>query len=381
MTIYMSYRKRKLDLTEVIEKKSCFLFGPRQTGKTSLIHEELKPDLYYNLLESDTFLRLNQSPQRLRENVSKKGQLVVIDEVQKLPLLLDEVHNLIESQQTRFLLTGSSARKLRRGGVNLLGGRARHRTLHPFVSSEIPDFNLIQALNWGLIPSIYYSDSPKEDIASYVGDYLQEEIAHEGLTRNIPAFSRFLEVAALSNGQMINFSEIANDAQVARTTVHEYFYILKDTLIAHELEPWKKSKKRKPVSTSKYYFFDNGVVRYLQHGSEILEKSKEMGAAFEQFIFHELKTFCDYKQAGDLCYWRSKSGFEVDFILNDTIAIEIKAKLNISTKDISGMKALQEEKLLKKYYIVSFETLPRQIKGIEILPWKIFLQRLWDQSL
>lgn len=377
----MPYIKRRLQLTEVIKKKSCFLFGPRQTGKTSLIHEELRPDHVYNLLESDTYLRLSQAPQRIRQEILHKNLVVVIDEIQKLPQLLDEVHLLIESMRTRFLLTGSSARKLRRGGVNLLGGRARHRILHPFVSCELPEIDLQRVLNWGLIPSIYFSDSPKEDLTAYVGDYLKEEIAHEGLARNIPAFSRFLEVAALSNGDMINFSEIANDAQVARTTVHEYFQILTDTLLAYELTPWKHSKKRKPVSTSKYYFFDTGVVRALQKAGEIVEKSPLFGEAFETFIFHELRAYCDYEGVDELNYWRSQSGFEVDFILNGEMAIEVKGKMSLSSKDLNGLKALQEEHLLKKFYVVCLEPQSRKVGPIEILPWKMFLEKLWGHSL
>ncbi|MBI4042905.1 MAG: ATP-binding protein [Deltaproteobacteria bacterium] len=374
----MSFIRRVLDIASVVSQKSCFLFGPRQTGKTTLIQHDLNSDYFYNLLESDTFLTLSREPQRLRQEIKKRGAVVVIDEIQKLPLLLDEVHLLIEKQKCRFLLTGSSARKLRHGGVNLLGGRARHRVLHPFVFPEIPSLNLLQALNRGLIPSIYFSDAPEEDLNSYVGDYLKEEIVQEGLTRNIPAFSRFLEVAALCNGQLINYTEIGNDAQVPRTTVHEYFQILKDTLIAYELTPWKKSKKRKPLSTSKFYFFDPGVVRTLQKTPILDERSPSFGPAFEHYLFHELQAYCDYKQRGPLHYWRSTSGYEVDFILDDEIAIEIKAKKSVATRDLAGLRAIAEEHLLRKYLIVSLEPRPRKVDQIEILPWKTFLEDLWS---
>lgn len=208
-----SYIPRILDIQPILKEKSCFLFGPRQTGKTSLIQHTFKNVPFYNLLDSPTFLKLSRSPHILKEEISLGTPIVVIDEIQKLPSLLDQVHLLIEEKRIHFLLTGSSARKLRRGGVNLLGGRARSRTLHPFIHKELgSQFDLLRALNFGLIPSIYFSNSPDEDLESYASNYLKEEIAAEGLVRNIPAFSRFLEVAALCNAKLINFTEIGNDA-------------------------------------------------------------------------------------------------------------------------------------------------------------------------
>lgn len=376
------YFNRLLDLKELLEKKSCFLFGPRQTGKTTYIQHVLTPDYSYNLLESDTFLRLTQSPQRLREEIIKTGSLVVIDEIQKIPSLLNEVHLIIEQKRAHFLLTGSSARKLRHKGVNLLGGRARHRVLHPLIYMELKDqFNLMRALNNGLIPSIYGSDSPQEDLASYIGDYLQEEIAHEGLVRSLSAFSRFLEIAALSSGQLINYTNIGNDAQVPRTSVHEYFQILKDTLLAHEVEPWRKSKKRKPLSTSKFYLFDIGVIQKLKNFRILSQKTIDFGVAFENYMFHELQSFCDYTQKAQLTYWRSQSDFEVDFILNDDVAIEVKAKKNISNDDLSGLKALSEEHIISKFYVVSLEERPRKVNNILILPWAFFLESLWGGDI
>jgi len=313
----------------------------------------------------------------LREEVSQRDRIVVIDEIQKLPALLDEVHLLIEKYRTHFLLTGSSARKLRRGGINLLGGRARSQTLHPFIFSELAEFDLLKALNYGLIPSIYFSDDPVEDLKAYAGNYLREEIAAEGLTRNVPAFSRFLEVAALCNGTIINYTQIANDAQVPKSTVQEYFKILQDTLIAEELPAWRETVKRKPILTSKFYFFDVGVVRHLQHRSRLQEKSPEFGEAFETYMYHELKSYIDYQSHGDLHYWRSKSNFEVDFILNGVTAIEIKAKNTIGNRDLKGLRALQEEALLKNYIVVSLEKRPRTVDSITVLPWRIFIERLW----
>ena len=377
MTTYMTFTSRALDLNAVLKQKSCFLFGPRQTGKTTLIQNTLQPVRTYNLLESDTYLRLSRSPELLRQQILVPGSLVVIDEIQKLPILLDEVHTLIESLKIRFLLTGSSARKMRRAGTNLLGGRARHRTLHPFVSKELPDLDLMRALRYGLLPSIYTSDAPAEDLRAYVGDYLKEEVANEGAVRNIPAFSRFLEVAALCSGQMINFTKIANDAQVARTTVHEYFEILKDTLLAHELRPWQKGRKRKAIATSKYYLFDNGVTRTLQGEAALNPKSPQFGLALESFIFHELQSYCDYTQENSLAYWRSTSGFEVDFVLNDDTAIEVKSTKSASRQALAGLKALAEERSIKTKILVCLEEHDRKVDGVLILPWRHFLERLW----
>lgn len=372
------YINRSIDLVEVLKKKSCFLFGPRQTGKSSLIRHVLAKYRVYNLLDAEIYLKLSRSPTRLREECLPHDKVIIIDEIQKLPELLDEVHFLIEEKGIHFLLTGSSARKLRKGGVNLLGGRAWTRHLYPLTSAELGEkFDLVKAVNHGLLPTMYFSDSPEDDLNAYVGTYLREEIAAEGLTRNIPAFSRFLEVAALCNGQLINYTKISNDAQVARSTIQEYFQILKDTLIAHELTPWKQSFKRKPLSTSKFYFFDCGVVRHLQKRSVVRPGSPEFGELLETFIFHELVAYCDYEGSLALNYWRSKSGFEVDFILDSKTAIEVKATKTVSVQDLKGLKMLREENSLKKYILVCMEKEFRMVDGIEIVPIYLFLKKLW----
>jgi predicted AAA+ superfamily ATPase len=256
---------RQLDIGRLLEKRSFFLLGPRQTGKTTLIQHVLPDIRFYDLLDSANYLALSRNPGRLAEEIGSSVKRVVIDEIQRLPSLLNEVQRLIETRDVKFLLTGSSARKLRRGGINLLGGRARVKYLHPLTYRELGDkFVLNQAMQRGLLPSIYFSDDPRADLESYAGLYLQQEIMAEGATRNIPAFSRFLKIAAHSNGGIVNFTNIASDAQVARTTVYEYYEILKDTLILRELPPWKKTVKRKPLASSKYYFFDVGVVSALQ---------------------------------------------------------------------------------------------------------------------
>jgi len=376
------YIDRTLDLRTTLEKRSCFLFGPRQTGKTWLINHLFQDCKTYNLLDSDIYLALSRSPRRLREEHGPGDQLIIIDEIQKLPSLLDEVHLMIESLGVRFLLTGSSARKLRRGGVNLLGGRARSRFLHPLTFNELGDeFDLLRALNSGLLPSIYFSDDPEDDLRAYAGDYLKEEVAAEGLTRNVPAFSRFLQVAANCNGQLINYSKISNDAQVARSTVQEYFGILRDTLIGYDLPCWKGSVKRKPLSTAKFYFFDPGVVRFLQNRSPVREGSPEFGDAFETYLFHELRSWSDYRRAAPLTYWRSKSGYEVDFILDDRIAIEAKATQTASARHLKGLKALREDSTFQRYILVCHEQRRREVDGLTIMPWREFIEALWGGAI
>lgn len=369
---------RFVDLSALLAKKSHFLFGPRQTGKSFLINQSLPDVRVYDLLDTSIFLTLSQNPLRLSQELTPKDRIVVIDEIQRLPDLLNEVHRLIETRRIKFLLTGSSARKLRRGGVNLLGGRARTKHLHPLIYKELGrDFDLSQALTRGTLPSIYFSDDPRADLRSYAGTYLEQEIVAEGATRNIPAFSRFLKVAALCNGTMVNFTNVANDAQVPRTTVYEYFRILQDTLILHEVPAWRQSHKRKPLASSKYYFFDVGVVGMLQ-GRTFRPGTPEYGEAFETYLAHELLSYRDYMSGEPVSFWRTTSGFEVDFILGDHTAVEVKAKEHVSPQDLKSLKALAEEKRMRRYLAVSFEPRRRQVGEVTVLPWRVFLDKLWN---
>lgn len=372
------YIQRILDLPALLKKKSHFLFGPRQTGKTFLIRHTMEDIRVYDLLDSAAYLSLSQNPGRLAQEITPRDRVVVIDEIQRLPVLLNEVHRLIEERRVLFLLTGSSARKLRRGGVNLLGGRARTQYLHPLTYKELGTmFDLAHAVERGLLPSIYFSDDPRADLQAYVGSYLQQEIAAEGATRNVPAFSRFLKVAAQCNGTIVNFTNVANDAQVPRTTVYEYFEILKDTLVLHEVLSWRKSKKRKTLASSKFYFFDIGVVAALQ-GRQFRSGTPEFGEAFEMLIFQELIAYRDYVSGDSVEYWRTKSGFEVDFILGDHTAIEVKASKNVSNQDLKSLRALAEENNLKRYFFVCQEERPRKIDKISVIPYKQFLDSLWS---
>ena len=378
----MANYERILDLKKDIRKKSLFLFGPRQTGKTYLLRRTFPTSPYYNLLLADTFLKLSQRPQAIREELlalpRKPTGPVIIDEIQKLPILLDEVQNLIENGY-RFILTGSSARKLRHGTANLLGGRAWTRHLFPLTSPEIKNYDLIRILNIGSIPSIYTSQNPEEDLEAYAGTYLREEIQAEGLTRKIENFSRFLQTASLANGELVNFANVASDAQVPPRTVTEYFYILQDTLIGSLLEPFTKTKKRKAIATAKFYFFDVGVANFLAGRKGIRPRTELFGKALEHFIFTEITAYLSYRNdKRPLSFWRSTSGYEVDFLVGDEIAIEVKGTENVSEKHLSGLKALSEEMPLKRKIVVSMDSAPRRIGTIDVLPVGHFLRELWE---
>ncbi len=370
--------KRVLDPTALLARRSHFLLGPRQTGKTFLIRHALANTRVYDLLDSSTYLALSREPGRLAQELGPGVNEVVIDEIQRLPDLLNEVHRLIETRGIRFLLTGSSARKLRRGGVNLLGGRARIAQLHPLTARELGEhFDLERAFSRGLLPSIYFSDDPRADLLAYAGLYLQEEILAEGAVRSAEAFSRFLRIAALANASIVNFTKIGNDAQVPRTTVYEYFDVLRDTLILHELPAWRVGVRRKPLVSSKYYFFDIGVAGALQ-GRAFAPGTPEFGEAFETWLMHELVCWRDYGADQPLAHWRASSGFEVDFLLGDHTAVEAKAKTVVSSADLRSLRALAEEKKLARYLCVCLEPRRREVDGITVLPVQEFLAELWS---
>jgi len=372
---------RHLRIAKVLAGKSCFLFGPRQTGKSTLIRQQLAGCPVYDLLDQSLFLRLSRNPALIREALTPETSLVVIDEIQKFPALLNEVHLMIERHGIRFLLTGSSARSLRRRGVNLLGGRARSRTLHPFTRHELgARFDLHRALEHGLLPPVYFSDAPDEDLAAYAGDYLKEEVAAEAVVRNVGAFSRFLIAAALNHGQMINFAGFANDTQVPASTARAYYDILKDTFIAREVPAMTETRKRRAVSTSKYYLFDIGLARHLQGRRGLAPGTPEYGEAFESFIHQEISAYCSYHQLDPPRYWRSKSGFKVDFVFQG-LAVEVKAKANVGARDWRGLAAFDEEGIAKRRLLVCMEPMRRVVGGIEIMPWDAFLDALWQGRL
>lgn len=375
---------RILDLRELVKHKSIFLFGPRQTGKSTLVHQAFPDAAFYDLLEADTFRELSARPEYLRQTLSPQQSIVIVDEVQKLPGLLNEIQLLIDrNKDLRVILTGSSARKLKRGAANLLGGRAWVCRLHPLVSAEIEKPRLLDRLNRGSLPAVIDSDHYKEDLRAYVGTYLREEIQAEGLIRSIENFSRFLEVAGLTSGEQINFTAVANDAGFPPRTVREHYQILEDTLIGHQLPAYQKTSRRKPVATAKFFLFDVGVANTLKRISAIEEGSEAYGRALEHLIFLELRSYVDYHRLDhDLTYWRSRSQFEVDFLVGDQIGIEVKSKFRVSTRDYKGLRALSEEVPLKRKIVICGEKrLRRDDDGTEIMPPTLFLNDLWSGKI
>ncbi|OGL79487.1 AAA family ATPase [Candidatus Uhrbacteria bacterium RIFCSPHIGHO2_12_FULL_54_23] len=365
--------------------ESCFLWGPRQCGKSTLLKQKFPHSPYYDLLLSNEFERLNRRPSLLREELiaQRPTAPVIIDEVQKIPHLLDEIQWLMVNKKIQFVLCGSSARKLKRGGGNLLGGRALRYELFPLVSAEIPGFDLTRALNHGCLPRHYVSRTPELLGRSYVGDYLKEEIAAEALTRNVPAFARFLEAAAFSNGEIMNFTNIARECGVSGPTVREYFQILEDTLIARFVSAFQKKPKRRVIRSPKFYLFDVGIANVLLKRGAIKPGSEIFGRAFEHFILQEIIAHRHYASLEyPVSYWRTASGLEVDFILGDReIALEIKGTQEVQPHHLRGLKAFQEEYQPKHAIAVSLDAKPRETGGISIMPWKEFLGGLWAGSL
>jgi len=365
--------------------RSAFLWGPRKTGKTTLLKQLFSDACWIDLLNHDMFLSLSQKPTRLREILeAQSSRVVVIDEVQKVPHLMDEIHWLIENKGFQFILSGSSARKLKRSTVNLLGGRAWRFELFPLVTRELKNnFNLDKALLYGLLPSHYLSPDSEMDLKSYVYDYLKEEIQAEALTRNVPAFSKFLYSAALTNGMLLNYSNAARESGVSVKTIREYFQILEDTLIGQQLPPWKKSKKRRLIETAKFFFFDTGIVSAILNHKFLSPGTVEYGRAFEHFILQECRAYRHYSRSYfPISFWRTASGSEVDLILGDAdVAIEIKSSEAAGGKT-KGIHLFKEEFLCKKCLIVSKDPVPRKIGAdITILPWPVFCEMLWDGQI
>lgn len=374
---------RRLFSLDLPPKRSAFLWGPRKVGKTYWIKHALPQATVIDLLKTDVFAQYAARPALLRERHAAHKGLLVIDEIQKVPALLDEVHWLMENGGPAFLLTGSSARKLRRGHANLLGGRAWRRTMVPLSALEVDGFSWEHVMAAGMLPPHYLSHAPAEDMRSYVADYLKEEIAAEGMTRDIPAFSEFLRVAALTSSELLNYANVAREAGVAVRTVRTYFDILEDTLLGFRIPPWRKSRNRRLILTEKFYLFDVGVANHLA-GRRGLPGSAEFGKSFEHFILTELRAFQAYKSPDlPLAFWRTNSGQEVDFILGDKdLALEVKGKARVHDGDLRSLAALAQDGPARRRVVVSLEEEPRTVAGgIEILPWRNFLERLWGGGL
>jgi predicted AAA+ superfamily ATPase len=386
----MMYIQRLIPLQQTLKTKSVLLLGPRRTGKSALLKHQLKADVQIDLLQADDFQALSFRPSSLGERIRSSDKLVVIDEIQKLPLLLDEVHSLIERKGIRFVLTGSSARKLRREHTSLMAGRARRLYLHPFCYPEIQNnFSLERALSLGTLPPVHTQEDEKEawlELKDYSGDYLRDEILAEAIVRKVDSFSRFLHVAARMNGELLNFEAIGSDAQVPGRTVREYFSVLQDTLVGRQLEPhrFKNKKSRKSIATGKFYFFDCGVLNALLGRKQISADSPEFGNLFETWIFLELQAYQHYQGPGEDClieFWRDPAGNEVDFLLNEEIAIEVKATRSVQPRHLDGLRKLSALTKLKRKIVVSRDPVPRFVEDIEILPWKQFVEILWAGEL
>jgi predicted AAA+ superfamily ATPase len=384
----MEMIKRLLRL-ELPKGQSAFLWGPRKTGKTTYLRDSFPDSLTYDMLQTDLFLEFTKRPFLLREQLLAAGpkqlnEPVIIDEVQKVPHLLDEIHWLIENKRLRFILCGSSARKLKRGKGNLLGGRAWRYEMHPLVSAEVVDLNLLKALNRGMIPVHYLEENYRKSLQAYVRDYLKEEVFDEGLTRNIPAFSRFFDAMGYSHGELTNYANIARDCGVDAKTVKEYYQILIDTLLGTMIEPYKRRQERQVImKAGKFYLFDVGVAGAITQRHVVQERGEQFGKALEHFILMEIHAHRAYRDLGyDVNFWRAKSGLEVDFVLGrGEVAIEVKGSSRIDNADLRSLKAFIEDNHPKKAFVVCNEPGPRVHEDIHILPWRDFLTMLWNGSV
>lgn len=378
--------ERKLVLPEA-GTESFFLWGPRQTGKSTLLRRTYPAARWIDLLKSEEFRRYVARPESLREEIQAMGadrkQQIVIDEIQKAPALLNEVHWLMEHYNLSFALCGSSARKVKRGAANLLGGRAIRYELYGLTASELgAEFDLQRILNHGYLPRIYQGSRPERMLDAYIADYLKEEVAAEGLVRNLPTFSDFLDVAALSDGQSVNFSSIARDCGVSNQSIKNYFQILEDTLLAKWLPAYRKRPKRRVFSAPRFYFADVGVVNRLARRGDLQPGTEDYGKAMENWAFHELSAFLRYHEhEAALSYWRLASGIEVDFIIGDMqVAIEVKSSDRIHSDHLKGLRSIiVDHPGIARRIVVCREPRPRKTNdGIEIMPAEEFAERLWE---
>ena len=380
---------RVLDI-ELGQGQSAFLWGPRKTGKSTYLKQVFPGSVVYDFLKTDVALDLIRSPSLLREQLLANREQaaafpVILDEVQKVPAILDEVHWLIENAGLNFILCGSSARKLIKGSVNLLGGRAWRFEMFPFVFPEIKQFDLLRALNQGLIPSHYLQQHHyQRSLRAYVQDYLKEEVFNEGLVRNVPAFSRFFEAMGYSHGGLINYANIARDCGIDAKTVKEYFQILADTLLGTFVPPYKKRQNRRVITkASKFYLFDVGIAGHLCQRKITEARGEQFGKALEHFVFMELNAHRSYLDLHyGISFWRTKSGLEVDFILGDgEIAIEVNGANRVDNTDMRSLRTYINEFNPRLGIVISNEKYERQVGDITVLPWQTFLNKLWAGEL
>lgn len=361
---------------------SIFLFGGRQTGKTTILRQQFPNAIFFDLLNTSVKSRLQRRPVLLYETLKDKpaGTLVIIDEIPEIPELLNEVHRLIVERQLVFILCGSSARKLKRKGHNTLGGRALPVFLYPLVSAEIPDFDIDRAVTYGMLPPHYLAKNPSRLLAGYIDVYLKEEIKEEALVRNLDAFHRFLEIAALTDGEIINNNNIAQECGVHATTVNSYFDILGDTLIGYRIPAYTKVMQRRLVQAPRFYYFDVGIANHLLHRKDLVRGTADYGHAFEHLVVQELVAYLHYTHSEErLSYWRTYTGIEVDIIIGDArVAIEIKSTEEIQNKHLKNLKIFAEEHPQSRLIIVSLDVFTRRIGNIECFYVMDFFHRLWE---
>ena len=370
------------------EEESVFLFGARQTGKTTLLLKLFPNNKFYDLLETDTYERLRRNPSLLRQELAttQSGDIVIIDEIQLIPELLNEVHWLITRQNIHFILSGSSARKLKRRGVNTLGGRAVRNMLYPLVSAEVDNFDVVKAANSGMLPTHYLSTSDRQlekRMQAYISVYLKEEIAAEALVRKLASFNRFMEVAALTDGEIVNYNNIAQDCGIDAKTVKEYFAILEETLIGYMIPAFSRVVKRRLNQAPKFYYFDVSIPNYLLHRRNMQPGGDDFGHAFEHLIIQEIIAYLGYHDHENaLSYWHTHTGFEVDAVLGDAnVAIEIKSCQEVQSRHLRGLKAFGEEHPNARLIIVSLDVAPRTFNNVEVMPATRFLQELWNHKI
>lgn len=364
---------------------SIFLFGARQTGKSTILRQQFPKETYIDLLDTRLRQRFQRNPALLYDMLKDKpaGTLIIIDEIPEVPELLNEVHRLISEKSHTFILCGSSARKLKRKGHNTLGGRALPVYFFPLVSAEIPEFDIDRAVTFGMVPSHYFAKNPKRRLEAYINVYLKEEIKEEALVRNLSAFQRFLEVAAISDSEIVNNKNIAQECGVSTTTVANYFDILEDTLIGYKLPAYTKTVQRRLIQAPKFYFFDVGIANHLLHRNELTRGTMEYGHAFEHLVVQELMAYMHYThQEERLTYWRTYAGAEVDIVIGDArVAIEIKATEDVQPRHLKGLRSFGEEHPECRRIVVSLDIINRKIGEVENLYVEDFFKLLWTEGI
>lgn len=376
--------RRIFDIENKLDE-GMFLFGARQTGKSTLLKERFKGDIYYDLLNPDIRKAFKRNPNSLKEALWNRaaGTLVIIDEIQKVPELLDIVHSLMVDKGLWFILSGSSSRKLKRSGANTLGGRAIPETLFPLVWPEVTDFQLDRAVQNGMIPRHYMVEDATKRLSGYVKVYLDEEIREEGEVRELDAFERFMEVAAISDGEILNYSNIASDCGVSAKTVKSYFQILYDTLIGYEIPAYRKEIKRRIIQAPRFYYFDVGLANYLLGRHSLKRGTDAYGHAFEHLVIQEIIAYKGYNdKREEISYWRTYDKKEVDAVIGDAkVGIEIKSSEQLKTKHKAGLKAFKEEHPECRLILVSLDPITRKSGDVELIYVLDFLKMLWNGEI